>query len=152
MIKLVNNNTSLILILTLSMLMMTGHVSAEIDGASTTGFQVPPAKKPELRGKPPAWNYVWVDGYWNWEKNGWQWHQGKYVQAIQDRPPINNRDFRTIPPSVHHVWIPGEWKIEAGDWTWQKGHYKQKPFRNAFWHAGYWRHQAPGWVWIDGHW
>jgi hypothetical protein len=152
MIKPVIVKNPLIHILMFCILLMTGHAYAEIDGMDTTAFQAKPAKKFEQRGEPPARNYAWVDGYWNWEKTGWVWHKGRYVQAIQERPPIKNHDFRSMPPSHNHVWVPGEWTFEAGDWTWQKGHFKPKPYRNAFWHAGYWRHQAPGWVWIDGHW
>jgi hypothetical protein len=152
MTKPVIDKKSRTLIIMFCVLLTTGHAFAEIESTTATGFQAPPAKKFEQRGEPPAWDHVWVDGYWNWEKKGWVWHPGKYVQAIQERPPVKNHDFRTMPPSRNHVWVPGEWTFEAGDWTWQKGHFKPKPFRNAFWHAGYWRHQAPGWVWIDGHW
>ena len=151
MIKPILTNARWISMLLFAQLVCFLTVSVQADPA-IADFQYPPQKKFEQRGAPPAWNFVWVDGYWNWENDAWVWHEGKYIQTIQDRPPIKNHDFRGMPPSKDHIWIPGSWALDEGDWTWQKGHYKIKPFRNAFWHAGYWRYQAPGWVWIEGHW
>jgi len=148
-----NNKIISLLFSILAVLLYANQANAEMmEGQNASGIQHRPANKLEYRGESPGQQFAWIEGYWNWEKDKWVWHKGRYTKVIQDRPPINNHDFMSTPPSHRHTWIPGRWIMEEGDWSWSKGHYKMRPFVNAFWTPGHWRRSASGWVWVKGHW
>lgn len=69
--------------------------------------QAPPAVIVETRTVSPGPSYVWIDGYWKWNKD-WKWVKGKWV----------------IKPSPQAVWIAGSWEKKHHHWTWREGHWE----------------------------
>jgi len=70
--------------------------------------QAPPAVIVEHRPYPPSEAYVWIDGYWNWDNQRYNWQGGRYV----------------IPPQAGVVWIAPRYEKDtrgyrytAGRWT-----------------------------------
>jgi hypothetical protein len=66
----------------------------------------PPAPLVETAGEPPAYDYVWVDGYWHWDGAEWIWISGRWV------PPMAGLAF--VEPAYYTsgsacVYVPGYW-------------------------------------------
>src|SRR5947208_3464251 len=49
-----------------------------VDAQAATAYPTAPMPEPvyEVRPAPPAWNYMWVDGYWDWTGYDWNWSSG----------------------------------------------------------------------------
>ena len=68
--------------------------------------QAPPAVIVEQRPPEPAGVHVWVDGYWNWDNQRYNWQVGRYV----------------VPPQPDVVWVAPRYENDAhrftpGQWT-----------------------------------
>jgi hypothetical protein len=58
--------------------------------------------------KRPGTNYVWINGYWKWNKkaNKYVWMDAKWVKR-----PGNK------------TWISGHWRKDPAGWIWVPGHW-----------------------------
>ncbi|MEI8198198.1 MAG: YXWGXW repeat-containing protein [Phycisphaerae bacterium] len=69
--------------------------------------QAPPPLVVERRPPMPAGGYVWVDGYWVWDNQQYNWVAGHYVQPPQPNviwiAPRYERDPRG------YRYMPGQW-------------------------------------------
>lgn len=78
----------------------------------------PPAVRHEVVAPRPAYDAVWVRGYWNWD-----------------------------PGVRRHVWVPGRWVAARPGYRWVDGHWRKGP-RGWLWTEGRWaaergRHAPP---------
>jgi len=69
--------------------------------------QAPPPLIAERRPAPPSGGYVWVDGYWNWDSQRYQWQAGRYV----------------APPQPAVVWIAPRYESDGHDGRYTPGHW-----------------------------
>ena len=68
----------------------------------------PPAAVVETRGAAPGPNYVWVDGYQQWNGNAYVWVPGKWE----------------VPPRAHARWVAHHWVKRQGGWVLVEGHWR----------------------------
>ena len=73
----------------------------------------PPAVIVERRPPPPSIEYIWIEGYWNWDGRHYGWQAGHW-----DRPP--HEHFIWIAPRYErheqgYRYTPGQWREEAKD-------------------------------------
>ena len=78
----------------------------------------PPPVRREVVAPRPAYDAVWVKGYWSWD-----------------------------PESRKHVWVPGRWVAARPGYRWVDGHWRKGP-RGWVWTEGRWaeargRHAHP---------
>lgn len=69
--------------------------------------QDPPALIVETRTASPGPAYVWINGYWKWNKD-WKWVKGKWV----------------LKPSPQASWVAGTWEKKHHHWVWKEGHWE----------------------------
>jgi len=67
----------------------------------------PPRERVEVIVASPGPRYVWVRGFWRWERNDYVWVPGRWV----------------IPERGFHKWVPGHWQHRRGGWFWVEGHW-----------------------------
>jgi len=67
----------------------------------------PPRDRVEVVVASPGSGFVWVRGFWRWERREYVWVPGRWV-----RP---ERGFRT--------WVPGRWRHRRSGWYWVEGHW-----------------------------
>lgn len=65
----------------------------------------PPPDRVEVIVASPGTGYVWVPGYWRWERNDYHWNRGRWVRAQHG----------------HHRWMPGHWEKSRHGWYWVDG-------------------------------
>jgi hypothetical protein len=73
--------------------------------------QAPPAPRQEVaiaRPERPGADYVWVDGYWTWRNNRYEWMSGHWVE----------------PPSSSAVWVSPRWEQEGNSYRFYEGYWK----------------------------
>ena len=75
---------------------------------AVTVYSAPPAPLVEYRGLPPAFGYVWIDGYWNWGGVRYVWIPGRWVNPPQGQ-----------------VWVPRVWQRDGERWHSLGGHWEQ---------------------------
>ena len=89
---------------------------------AVTVYAAPPAPLVEYRGLPPAYGYVWLDGYWNWGGARYSWVPGRW----QNPPP-------------GQVWVPRVWQRDGDRWQSHGGHWQeQREYRRS-------EPSQPGW-------
>jgi uncharacterized repeat protein (TIGR03803 family) len=56
-------------------------VAVEVAAEEATVYPTtpPPDPIPEYRPPAPAWDYVWINGYWDWTGVDWSWNSGYWV-------------------------------------------------------------------------
>ncbi len=74
---------------------------------AVTVYAAPPAPLVEYRGLPPAYGYVWLDGYWNWGGVRYVWIPGRWVN-----------------PPPGQVWVPRVWQRDGDRWHSYGGHWQ----------------------------
>ena len=76
-----------------------------LDVRITTGR--PPALRRERRIARPGRDYVWVNGFWDWDGNRWRWVNGRW-----DRPAVAEAYWipaRYIRTTRGYIYEPGHW-------------------------------------------
>lgn len=68
----------------------------------------PPAPIIEARVVAPGPGYVWVPGYYAWERGAYVWLPGRYV----------------LPPRARAVWVAPHWERERRGWFFVAGHWR----------------------------
>lgn len=71
----------------------------------TTGYQpqVVIAQPPQ-----PSANHVWIEGYWTWQNNRYEWVPGHWAQR----------------PYAGADWVPPTWERRgAGNYVFREGHW-----------------------------
>lgn len=63
---------------------------------------VPPA---EVTSASPGPDYVWVQGYYNWDGTNYHWVSGSWVKT----------------PNPGATWIPAHWQTTNGGYVWVAG-------------------------------
>lgn len=64
----------------------------------------PPPPRVEYIGPPPAADYVWISGYWNWDGGRHRWVDGHWEA-----------------PRHGHHWVPHYWEHEGDHWRLHEG-------------------------------
>jgi hypothetical protein len=77
-----------------------GKVVVANPSATTPAVVVAPATPAS-----PGSDYVWVQGYYNWDGSRYEWVPGAWV--------------RTPRPSA--VWVPAHWQPTTGGYVWVPG-------------------------------
>jgi hypothetical protein len=67
----------------------------------------PPPDRVEMIVGAPGGEFVWMRGYWRWERNDYVWVPGRWVR----------------PERGYHKWVPGHWKQSRHHWYWIEGHW-----------------------------
>jgi len=74
--------------------------------------QAPPPVRIERRPAPPSGNVVWIDGYWNWNNQSYNWVGGRYE----------------APPQADVVWVAPRYDTDARGYRYSPGRWvKQNP-------------------------
>ena len=70
----------------------------------------PPAPRREviLYDQRPGRDYVWINGSYDWEGDGWVWVPGRW-----DRAPL-----------ARAVWVPARWVHARRGWYFVEGHWR----------------------------
>ena len=68
----------------------------------------PPPIRAEVVGVAPGPGYVWVPGYYNYDRGGYVWVGGRW-----DRPP-----------RVRARWVQGHWQRDRHGWYYVEGHWR----------------------------
>lgn len=68
----------------------------------------PPAAVVETRPVSPGPNYVWVDGYQQWNGNAYVWVPGRW----------------DVPPRPHARWVAHHWVHRHGGWVMVEGRWR----------------------------
>lgn len=89
-------------------MILTGCVAAGPPGTVYVSA-APPAPLVEVSGVAPGVDFVWIDGYHQWDGTRYIWVGGRWERR----------------PQVRAVWVPGHWKhYRRGGWRWTQGHWK----------------------------
>jgi hypothetical protein len=59
-------------------------------------------------GPSPGSDYIYVNGYYNWRGNGYEWVPGAWVKT----------------PNPGSTWVPGAWQPTRGGYMWVPGHWQ----------------------------
>jgi hypothetical protein len=65
----------------------------------------PPPDRVEVIVASPGPGYVWVPGYWRWERHDYLWTPGRWARAKHG----------------YHKWVPGHWEHRTHQWYWVEG-------------------------------
>jgi len=68
----------------------------------------PPPDRVEVIVASPGPDYVWMRGYWRWERNDYYWFPGRWER----------------PHHGYHRWVPGHWSQKHHRWYWVEGHWR----------------------------
>ena len=71
----------------------------------------PPIPVPRVEVAPPSPGpvFVWVPGYWNWDRGNYVWRGGHWA----------------TPPGRGHRWVAGHWAPRRGGQTWVEGRWRR---------------------------
>jgi len=67
----------------------------------------PPPDRVEVMNAAPGRDFVWMKGYWQWNRNDFAWVPGRWERV--------QRGYRT--------WVPGHWVERRNRWHWVEGHW-----------------------------
>ena len=67
----------------------------------------PPRDRVEVIAASPGPSYVWVRGFWRWQRQEYVWVPGRWVR----------------PERGFHKWESGHWRHRHGGWYWVEGHW-----------------------------
>jgi YXWGXW repeat-containing protein len=67
----------------------------------------PPPDRVDVVVAAPGREYVWIRGYWRWERNDYFWTPGHW---------------QPLEPG-YHKWVPGHWRQSRHRWYWIEGHW-----------------------------
>jgi len=67
----------------------------------------PPPARVEVVTTRPGVEFVWVPGYWSWERNDYAWAPGRWERA----------------PHARAVWVAGRWRRDRRGWYFSPGHW-----------------------------
>lgn len=65
----------------------------------------PPPERVEVALASPGPGFVWIRGYWRWERNDYRWVAGRW----------------TRPQRGYRRWEPGRWRQSHHHWYWVEG-------------------------------
>lgn len=72
--------------------------------------EAPPPIIVESRSPQPGQEYIWIDGYWNWNSNKYAWQRGRWAV------PPHERAVWVAPRYEKHEqgyqYVPGQWREE----------------------------------------
>src|SRR5215467_8033017 len=68
----------------------------------------PPPLRAEVVGVAPGPGYVWVPGYYRYERSGYVWVGGRYER----------------PPRARARWTPAHWERDRRGWYFVEGHWR----------------------------
>jgi hypothetical protein len=69
--------------------------------------QAPPAPQPEAVPPRPSSDDVWVQGYWTWRNDRYEWMAGHWE----------------VPPHTGAKWVPPRWEPERGAFRFYEGYW-----------------------------
>jgi hypothetical protein len=80
----------------------------DVEPAYVVVPEAPPAIIVEYRSAPPSEHHVWIDGYWDWNKDRYVWQRGHW-----QLPPHEGTTW--IPPRYErhehgNRYLPGHWR------------------------------------------
>ncbi len=69
----------------------------------------PPERKTEIRTESPGIRYLWVEGYWQWNRNrsNYKWIPGRWIKKKSGK-----------------IWIHGGWERTRRGWIWVESYWK----------------------------
>lgn len=73
---------------------------AGLYGTGTVVYTAPPPPRVVVRASAPAPEYVWYDGYWDWNGRAWIWVDGRWVQ-----------------PRAGYVYVQPRWHRQGRGWV-----------------------------------
>ncbi len=68
----------------------------------------PPPVRAEVVAVSPGPGYVWVPGYYAYERGAYVWVAGRYMR----------------PPRARARWVPGHWQRDRRGWYFVEGHWR----------------------------
>ena len=68
----------------------------------------PPVPIVEARVVAPGPGYIWVPGYYAWERGAYVWLPGRYV----------------VPPRGRALWVPAHWERDRRGWFFVEGRWR----------------------------
>jgi hypothetical protein len=87
---------------------------SEAQATTTVVVQNPPPPPPQpadaYMGPPPFPNAVWINGYWAWTGQGYQWAAGHWIQAPPGGYTIYVAPHWRYRPDGTYVYIGGYWR------------------------------------------
>lgn len=86
----------------------------DYDPTLAVTVHAPPPPLVEYRGQPPAFGYVWLEGYWNWAGIRYDWVPGRWVN-----------------PPPGRIWVPRVWRHDGDRWHSHGGHWGPQAQRLA---------------------
>lgn len=72
--------------------------------------QAPPPVIVEQRPAPPSASYIWIDGYWVWNNQKYNWQGGHYA----------------VPPQAGVVWVAPRYDHDAHGYRYTPGQWKKQ--------------------------
>src|SRR4051812_36764226 len=77
-------------------------------GTNYVVMQAPPAPQvQEAVPARPSSQHVWINGYWTWQNNRYEWMSGHWE----------------VPPSSATAWVAPRWQQEGGSYRFYEGHW-----------------------------
>jgi hypothetical protein len=68
----------------------------------------PPAVRAEVIPVAPAAGYVWINGFWRWERGDYVWVPGRWAR----------------PASGHRTFVAGHWRHDRRGWYYVEGYWR----------------------------
>ena len=68
----------------------------------------PPPLRVEAYGAAPGPGYVWVNGYWSWQRNNYVWMPGRWSRA----------------PRRGATWVEPRWELRNGRYRFRQGRWR----------------------------
>jgi hypothetical protein len=72
--------------------------------------EAPPALIVEQRSSPPSGDYIWIDGYWDWNGRQYAWLGGHW-----DRPPHE-----------HYIWVAPRYESYQQGYRYTRGQWREE--------------------------
>ncbi|HEY3173286.1 MAG TPA: YXWGXW repeat-containing protein [Thermoanaerobaculia bacterium] len=95
------------------------------------GRQAPPRIRRERRTARPGRDYIWVEGFWDWQGDNWVWIPGRWVVPEGGRR-VHWVRARYVREYGGWRYVPGHWSnqrvIEGEDYRrWREEHRRERP-------------------------
>ena len=81
--------------------------AAQVSVGVRIGRTPPPPLRYEVRSRAPGPGYVWVDGYWGWDRGRYVWMPG-----VWQRPPYAGAYWN----HPHYDHYADGWHLHEGHW------------------------------------